>query len=126
MRKSKLFLVDDWAELAERAGFDPAVLARNVGVSLRQFERFCRVRWHLSPRAWLNGLRLSCAAERLLREQQIKVLATELGFSSVSHFCRRFKAEFGCTPSEFRAAQVEAANAARRRSPGARQPEPPP
>lgn len=126
MRRSNLYLVDDWARLADRAGFDPAALARNFGVSLRQFERFCSARWRLSPRAWLNRLRLSCAAERLLRGQSLKVVASELGFCSMSHFCHRFKDQFACTPSEFRAAQGEAAKAALRRFPGARQPVPPP
>ena len=103
MRKSRLALVDDWPGLGEPAGFDAATLARLRGGSLRQLERFFHPNSRRSHRAWLNDLRVTCAARRLASGEEPKAVAAECGFCDVSHFYNRFRPCFGVTPREFAA-----------------------
>lgn len=65
----------------------------------REFKRF----YHMTPTAFIGGLRLS-HARKLLSNSDMKVIdiAIGTGFQSVSHFCHEFKKSYGMTPSEYR------------------------
>ncbi len=54
-------------------------------------------------RKYSENRRLVFAAERLRRtDLPIKVISAEVGYNSPPHFTRRFKEEFGLSPTEFR------------------------
>lgn len=55
-----------------------------------------------SPAELQQQLRLQEAAKRLKKGEIITTICYDLGFSSPSHFSRRFKCCFGCTPTEYR------------------------
>ncbi|CAA6826277.1 MAG: AraC family transcriptional regulator [uncultured Thiotrichaceae bacterium] len=55
-----------------------------------------------SPAELQQQLRLKEATKRLRRGDVITTICYDLGFSSPSHFSRRFKCCFGCTPTEYR------------------------
>ena len=55
-----------------------------------------------SPAELQQQLRLKEATKRLKRGDVITTVCYDLGFSSPSHFSRRFKSCFGCTPTEYR------------------------
>jgi len=55
-----------------------------------------------SPAELQQQLRLKEATKRLKRGDIITTICYDLGFSSPSHFSRRFKCCFGCTPTEYR------------------------
>lgn len=55
-----------------------------------------------SPMELQQQLRLKDAAKRIRRGEVITIICYDLGFSNPSHFCRRFKNMYGCTPTEFR------------------------
>ncbi|MBT5772881.1 MAG: helix-turn-helix domain-containing protein, partial [Dehalococcoidia bacterium] len=58
-----------------------------------------------TPLAFLQELRLRRGAELLRRDDGLSIdqVARRVGFQSRSHFTRSFKAQFGETPSAFRA-----------------------
>lgn len=87
--------------LAAKARFDVKVLAELCQLSVRQLERNFRNQLGRTPRDWLNEQRLT-AAKRMLRSgDQVKKVASNLGFKQSSHFCRQFKLYHNMTPSEF-------------------------
>lgn len=54
-----------------------------------------------SPAELQQQLRLEAAAKRIQKGEVITTICYDLGFSSPSHFCRRFKKGFGCTPTQY-------------------------
>jgi AraC-like DNA-binding protein len=57
-----------------------------------------------SPAELLMDYRLERAAELLeARTGTVSEIAYGVGFKSLSHFTKRFRQRFGCTPSEYRA-----------------------
>ncbi|SFM16522.1 helix-turn-helix domain-containing protein [Methylobacterium pseudosasicola] len=88
---------------------DPPQLAAAVGVSLRRLqELFHGHGQHISD--WIWQRRLETAAQRLTdpghAHLPIGTLAYGCGFASQAHFARRFKAQYGMTPSAYRAASL--------------------
>jgi AraC-like DNA-binding protein len=64
--------------------------------------RFFAAKFWESPQRWLEELRLWEAARLLCcTTLAVKCICIDLGYADESHFCRRFKAYFGCTASEF-------------------------
>lgn len=61
---------------------------------------------HVSPIRYLIRYRLQCAAKLLhTAEGSVAQTAQTVGFENTSYFCRKFKALFGVTPSEYRKAR---------------------
>jgi AraC family transcriptional regulator, arabinose operon regulatory protein len=57
----------------------------------------------LSPQRYLNQIRLEKAKELLeMGLLSVKEIGADVGFPSVSSFCRSFKAANGMTPKEYR------------------------
>ena len=87
--------------LDERIGIDE--IAINVGLSRRQLERVFHKNTGISPAEAYEKIRMKKAM--LLIERTSKSLievALDVGFASSSHFCRRFRANFGITPNALR------------------------
>jgi AraC-like DNA-binding protein len=92
-----------WERLAEAARYDAKELAKLCHLSVRQLERDFRRDLGRTPQDWLNEQRIKAAQPLLLSGQPVKVVALELGFKQVSHFCRQFKSMHKLTPSQFAA-----------------------
>ena len=61
-----------------------------------------KLRLGCSPMELQQQIRLKEAGKRLKRGEVITIICYDLGFSSPSHFCRRFKNMYGCTPTEYK------------------------
>ena len=90
--------------------FTLASLARRAEMSpysfLRSFEQVSGT----TPHQYILRTRLRKAAERLaLEEGKVLDVALDCGFGDVSNFNRTFRAEFGCSPREYRRECGEAA-----------------
>jgi transcriptional regulator GlxA family with amidase domain len=79
---------------------DRDALARRAGVSLRQLERLFKLHLGSTVGASYMSIRLE-HADMLLRNTNEPILAVAIscGFTSSSHFSRRFKEKFGRAPS---------------------------
>lgn len=108
----------DWATLgqewaantrAERWHTDSelslALLARRLGTNTGYLSRALNEGLGVNFSTFVNRLRCESVAEALRagRGDDLLDLALEAGFSSKASFNRAFRAEYGCTPSEYRA-----------------------
>jgi transcriptional regulator GlxA family with amidase domain len=84
-------------------------LAISAAVSLRQLERLFRQHLGSSPNKYYLILRLDRARD-LLRQTSLSILEVALatGFTSTSHFSRKFKSRFGHAPRAERAMEIAA------------------
>jgi AraC family transcriptional regulator, carnitine catabolism transcriptional activator len=82
-----------------------AALARAAGLSLRQMERLFRDRLGQRPMGFYGRVRLD-KAERLLTYSQLSVrdVALACGYATLAQFSRAFRARYGKSPRQFRAA----------------------
>jgi AraC family transcriptional regulator len=80
----------------------PAQLAQLANVSRFHFARLFRHSTGLSPMAYIERARLQRAKD-LIRSGPLSLteIAVLLGFADQSHFTRRFRRQFGYTPSVF-------------------------
>ena len=87
-------------------GLDPEAIAAANHVSLRQLYKTC-ARAGLRLEQWIIEQRLERAHEELARVSStgdsVAALAHRWGFSSASHFARRFRATYGLSPREWQA-----------------------
>ena len=90
-----------------RSAFDQplrlAELAQEAGTSPSQLERDFRRIFAVSPRGFLHRIRMQ-EARRLLEDSDatISAIAQECGYADQSAFTRRFAAEMGVTPTQYR------------------------
>jgi len=78
-------------------------IARSVGLSKRQLERIFRKLVGKSIQEFSRDLRVFYGLWLLANsDKTITAVATESGFSDISHFNRLFRATFGCAPSNLR------------------------
>ncbi len=80
-----------------------AELADMVGISSRQLERLFRAHLGTTPTLYYQRVRLRVGHE-LLRQTAMSVLeiAAAVGFTSADYFSRRFRVQFGFSPTEAR------------------------
>jgi len=80
--------------------FSPARLAEELHISLRTLERGLSGALQCTPRELIVAMKMR-EALRLMRDEKYSVTAVayHLGFSSPSHFSRRFKAFYRKSPS---------------------------
>lgn len=78
-------------------------ISKQAGLSRNQCTKlFTRV-YGMSPRQYITSRRLLQAKDKLIHtNQSIDSIARELGFSSLSHFSRQFKAWTGLSPLRYR------------------------
>ncbi|MEL6616826.1 MAG: helix-turn-helix domain-containing protein, partial [Bacteroidota bacterium] len=91
---------------AEAALGDPdltvELLAERAATSPRQLTRRLKALTGLTPAAFVRSMRMQRAAQLLAgRSGTVSEVAYAVGFRSVSHFTKRFKAEFGVPPSAY-------------------------
>lgn len=80
-------------------------IARQGNICVRACQKVFKRYLHCSPTEYLQRRRIYTAAERLsLTDAPITTIALDCGFSSPSYFSKRFKAETGSTPVDYRAA----------------------
>ena len=83
---------------------DTASLAARVGLSISQFNRQFRRRFHTTPRAYLTNVRLGVACHLLTTtELSMSEIALRTGFYDQSHFTNQFVKLRGVPPSKYRA-----------------------
>ena len=77
-----------------------------VNMSPSAFSHFFKKRTQRAFSDYLTDLRIGHAARLLIEtEKNISEVCFESGFNNISNFNRSFRAQKGCTPSEFRAQQ---------------------
>ncbi len=87
---------------ARRVSLEAA--ARMCGMSKAVFGRAFKTAAGMALGGYLNQVRMTHAMELLGETREsIAGIASRLGFSDQSHFDRRFRRKFGCTPSQHRA-----------------------
>ncbi len=86
--------------------FDPTLsaeaLAADAGVSDAYLRRLFKEAHGISPKAYLQAVRLRRAKELLsLGFHTVGEVAAKCGYASIYHFCRVFKSETGLAPKEY-------------------------
>lgn len=78
-------------------------LARLSGFSERHFSRLFQELYGMSPIRFLNKIRLD-HARVLLESEEYRVIdaAALCGFGDSNYFCRIFKKQYGCAPSDWK------------------------
>ena len=80
-------------------------LARDAGLSRAHFFRLFETTLNVSPRVYLNVVRLEQAVLSIVGgKESFHCISDRLGFSAPAHFSRFFHDHAGSTPSAFRAA----------------------
>jgi len=78
------------------------VLAKEIGISLRNFQRITKAELNCTPTNFIWIVKLNLAAEFLKNKRgNVSEAAYEFGFSNPSHFSRMFKKYFGISPKEY-------------------------
>ncbi len=88
------------AHPAEEAGL--AVLASRAGLSPRHFARLFQQELGQTPAAWVAGVRLEQARQRLEAGERPKQVAAACGFGDIDSFRRAFMRQLGVSPAEYR------------------------
>ena len=102
----------NWLAEACQALRNPSIFSRGtpgfVAVAGRSHEhlcRSCRAFLGTTPTAYVNRIRSTYAAERLVRTQlPIAEISAEVGIENIGHFYRLFRQHFGTTPRAYRLA----------------------
>jgi AraC family transcriptional regulator, positive regulator of tynA and feaB len=101
MQRAKSFIDNNIGN----ADLSPSQVASAVGVSLRHLQVLFRESGH-NIAAWIWRRRLETAAHRLSdpisAHMMLHDIASRCGFSDQAHFSRRFRSQFGMSPSEYR------------------------
>ncbi|HVY25650.1 MAG TPA: AraC family transcriptional regulator [Polyangiaceae bacterium] len=83
-------------------------LAREMGLSLGQFNRQFRKRFHTTARAYQRNVRLKAACQLLLTTSlSMAEIASRTGFYDQSHFSAQFVRSYGMPPSQYRTRHAE-------------------
>ncbi len=81
-----------------------AALAAKVSLSVSQFNRQFRKKFHTTPRAYLTNVRMNAACHLLVTtELPISDISLQTGFYDQSHFSNQFVRHRGLPPSQYRA-----------------------
>ncbi len=85
--------------LAEPLDIDK--LSRIACMSRSRLYAECKTQLGCSPSELQQQLRLKLASRRLRRGEPVTRVCYDLGFTNPSHFSRRFRDFFGCSPREY-------------------------
>ncbi|SFV08193.1 AraC-type DNA-binding protein [Methylobacterium sp. 174MFSha1.1] len=101
MQKAKSYIDNNIGD----TGLSPMQVSSAVGVSLRHLQVLFRESGQ-NIAAWIWHRRLENAARRLAdpisAHMMLQEIAYRCGFSDQAHFSRRFRSQFGMSPSEYR------------------------
>ena len=78
-----------------------ADIASAVAMSERQLFRKLKSTLDMSPKEYLRRFRMEKARQLLQQGETTTNTAFEVGYSSQSYFSQSFKAQFGCSPSQY-------------------------
>lgn len=92
-----------WIALARVSDFRVAKLARHMGISQRQVQRYVKRHFDCTPQQWMQDLRMARACELIEVMHSVKEISYTLGYNHVSTFCHTFKAHHGITCSQYAA-----------------------
>ncbi len=85
-------------------------LAERVSLSVSQFNRQFRKKFHTTPRSYLTNVRMNAACHLLVStDLPIAEIALQTGFYDQSHFSNQFVRHRGVPPSHFRSKYTEGA-----------------
>ncbi|HEX3624440.1 MAG TPA: helix-turn-helix domain-containing protein [Verrucomicrobiae bacterium] len=82
MARKDTHRVEQWADFAKQAKYDPESFARLLNISPRHLRRYTRELFNNSPQEWLDERRLSDAAILLQSNELVKTIAFDLGFKN--------------------------------------------
>lgn len=86
----------------EDSGFSVLQLSEEVGISRVHLNRKMKLRYGMSPTAFIKAFRLKQAAYLLVNNKvSISEVVYKVGFSSHSYFTTAFREYFGMSPKEF-------------------------
>lgn len=81
-----------------------AEMAASIGVSARTVQKGFLKYLSLSPSDYIRQLRLRCIHDELIRanelDTQVGAILMNYGITSFGHFSKRYKAIYGCTPTD--------------------------
>ena len=103
--EGRLLTIKEWEEVARKADYSPGKMAVLCSMSERQMQRLFQQHVKCTPSRWLRQLQCRLAKQLISQGYSNKAVASELKFSSQSHFCREFKKVFGASPQNFARAQ---------------------
>jgi len=108
-RQSKFIQAVDVALLKNYANpdFNTNRLASNLAMTNRQLQRKFKALIGLTPTEYTKSFRLNKAAESLLQGEISSNAGLNSGFTNPSSFSKVFKMQFGCSPSQYRAAKQD-------------------
>lgn len=84
-----------------QSGFSIASMAAELAMSERQIQRKLKALTDQTPARFLRVFRLDRSLKLLNEGLPVGQVALDVGFVSPGHFSSCFRAQFGCTPSEF-------------------------
>lgn len=92
--------VTEWVDAHIDAEIRLSDLASLAGLSEYHFHRMFNQTCGMTPHNWVTKLRI-IRAKKLLGQEPMTQVALACGFSSQSHFIRRFKEQMGVTPGQY-------------------------
>jgi len=101
--------IQNWEELAQKAGWSVASLAKHCGVSVRTIERYFLESKGRRPKEWFNEKRQERAMKLLLGSYSAKETANHLGYTHSSTFSREFTKYWGFSPMQAMSSSVKLA-----------------
>jgi AraC-like DNA-binding protein len=71
-------------------------------ISRSSLQNLFRANLHISPKQYISNLKLS-QAKQLIQEhtRTISEISDMLGFTSIHYFSRKFKLQYGVSPSDY-------------------------
>jgi PAS domain S-box-containing protein len=91
-------MLSEYAEPHSVADF-----AAKVGLSVSQFNRQFKRKFHTTPRSYLTNVRINAACQLLVStDRPISEIALQTGFYDQSHFSNQFARLRGMAPSQYR------------------------
>ena len=91
-------IINDYAEPISMAS-----LAEKISLSVSQFERRFKKRFHTTPRKYLANVRINAACQLLSStDLPIAAIAAQTGFYDQSHLTKQFAKTKGLTPAQYR------------------------
>jgi AraC-like DNA-binding protein len=92
--------MQDWPELAQKASWCAATLAKQHGVSMQTLRRFFQKEMGKNPKKWLAEQRLLKSNKQIQAGSSVKEAAARLDYKHPSHLSNSFKSHFGCCPTD--------------------------